>query len=316
MERQQVLFYLAAIVTGIALGLLAPGSERLAVAINPAIAALLFVTFLGVPFAEIARGFRDVRFLTALLVLNFVIVPVVAVGLSRFVAHDDALLVGVLLVLLTPCVDYVIVFAGAAGGAHERLLAATPLLMVVQLLLLPLYLFIIAGPVATESVEPGPFMEAMVLLILIPLGAATLTQWAARRVRLAAAATASALHAMVPLTMLVLLVVIASQTPAIARDLVLLVELVPIYIAFLAVMAALGVGVARLARLDVPRSRALVFSGATRNSLVVLPLALALPPDLRLAAAAIVTQTLVELIGMAIYVKLIPRLLPPQAARP
>ncbi len=38
-------------------------------------------------------------------------------GLSRFVAHDDALLVGVLLVLLTPCVGYVIVFTALAGGA-------------------------------------------------------------------------------------------------------------------------------------------------------------------------------------------------------
>ena len=77
------------------------------------------------------------RFLAGLLVLNFAIVPVVVYGLSRFVADDQALLLGVLLVLLAPCIDYVIVFSGLAGSAHDRLLAAAPLLMLVQMLLLP-----------------------------------------------------------------------------------------------------------------------------------------------------------------------------------
>lgn len=60
---------------------------------------------------------------------------------------------------------------------------------------------------------------------------------------------------------------------------------------------------------DVPASRAVAFSGATRNSLVVLPLALALPTGYELAAAAVVTQTLVEVVGMVVYVRAIPRLI-------
>ena len=51
-----------------------------------------------------------------------------------------------------------------------------------------------------------------------------------------------------------------------------------------------------------------MFSGATRNSLVVLPLALALPAPLSLAPVVVVTQTLVELVGMVIFVRLVPRL--------
>ena len=53
-------------------------------------------------------------------------------------------------------------------------------------------------------------------------------------------------------------------------------------------------------------ARAVIFSGATRNSLVVLPLALALPEPLALAALVVVTQTLVELIGMVLYVRFLP----------
>ncbi|MFD5330131.1 hypothetical protein ACFWJO_40495, partial [Streptomyces sp. NPDC127092] len=60
----------------------------------------------------------------------------------------------------------------------------------------------------------------------------------------------------------------------------------------------------------VPGRRAIVFSGATRNSLVVLPLVLALPAAFDLAPLVVVTQTLVELIVMVVFVRLIPRLLP------
>ncbi|CAM5272788.1 Arsenic resistance protein OS=Streptomyces microflavus OX=1919 GN=Smic_01100 PE=3 SV=1 [Streptomyces microflavus] len=75
-------------------------------------------------------------------------------------------------------------------------------------------------------------------------------------------------------------------------------------------MAFAGKLVARLFRLDTPASRAVVFSGATRNSLVVLPLALALPDALSVAAAVVVAQTLVEVLGMVLYVRLVPRLVP------
>ncbi|MBD8729542.1 arsenic resistance protein, partial [Frigoribacterium sp. CFBP 13707] len=115
---------------------------------------------------------------------------------------------------------------------------------------------------------------------------------------------------MVPLMMATLFTVVASQAGAVGDSLGQLLVLVPIYAAFLVAMAALGIGAGRIFRLDVPATRALVFSGATRNSLVVLPLALALPASLSLAPVVVVTQTLVELIGMVIFVRLIPRYAP------
>jgi len=49
-----------------------------------------------------------------------------------------------------------------------------------------------------------------------------------------------------------------------------------------------------------------MFSTATRNSLVVLPLALALPASMSMAPLAIVTQTLVELVAMLVLVRVAP----------
>ncbi|MGO1055527.1 bile acid:sodium symporter [Crossiella sp. CA198] len=310
MERHQVALYLGALTAGALVGWAVPAvGPGLELAVTPVLAALLYLTFLQVPAAELGRSLRDGRFLAAVLVVNFVVVPLVVAAMFAFLPAEPAVRLGVLLVLLTPCVDYVIVFSGLAGGSSRRLLAATPLLLLAQLILLPGLLLLFLGAELAEVVEAGPFVEAFLVLIVIPLALAWLTQaWAARRA--AGRRVAEALGTiMVPLLAVTLLTVVASQVPKLDRDLGQVVAVVPFYLIFLVVMAFAGLGVARLFRLDVPAGRAIVFSGATRNSLVVLPLALALPGTLAIAAVVVVTQTLVEVVGMVVYVRVVPRLL-------
>ena len=306
LERHQVAIYLLAIVAGVVLGALLPGAApTLELAVEPSIAALLLVTFLGVPLRSIGAGLRDGRFLATLLAVNFVAVPLIVALITLPLTGSPELLVGALLVLLAPCIDYVLVFTALAGGAKDRLLAATPLLMLAQLAALPLLVPLLSGGAATGMIVPGPFLRALVLLVLLPLLAAALIQRFAPHWDLA--------PTMVPLMVLVLLAVVASQTPRVLGAGTTLLALVPIYAAFVVLAAGAGILGSRLARLDVPAARAVTFSGATRNSLVVLPLALAMPSPL--IAAAVVTQTLVELLGMVLLVRLLPRVLrtPPTA---
>lgn len=314
MERHQVALYVTAILVGAGAGWVIPGSHNLEHAIEPVLALLLFATFLAVPFGNIGAAFRDVRFLAAVGVLNFVLVPLVVFGLSRFVAGNDALLIGVLLVLLTPCIDYVIVFAGLAGGAAPKLLAAAPLLMLAQILLLPLYLLLFIGPGALDMIDVAPFIEAFLILIVLPLTAAAIVQALSHRSRIARAIERGMLAAMVPLMMATLAVVIASQIRGVGEQIGALVQVVPLDVAFVVILVAVGILSGRAARLDVPATRALTFSGVTRNSLVVLPLALALPASLSLAPLVVVTQTLVELVAMVVLVRVLPRLVPAHPA--
>ena len=311
MEDHQVTVYLGAMAAGALIGWAAPAAgPGLEHAINPVLGALLFVTFLQVPAAELLRSVRDGRFLGAALVVNFVVVPLVVAVMFTFLPADQAVRVGVLMVLLCPCVDYVIVFSGLAGGSNRRLLAATPLMLLVQMLLLPVFLYLFLGSDLGSVVAVGPFLRAFAFLIVIPLALAWSTQaWAARRPA-GQKVSAAAAPTMVPLMAATLLVVVASQVPKIGGHLGDVAAVVPFYVAFLIVMAFAGRAVARLFHLDAPASRAIVFTGATRNSLVVLPLALALPDRLSLAAVVVVTQTLVEVMGMVIYVRTVPRLLP------
>ncbi|MCX5582897.1 arsenic resistance protein [Streptomyces erythrochromogenes] len=317
MEHHQIAVYLGAMAAGALVGWAAPSAgPGLEHAINPVLGALLFVTFLQVPAAELVRSLRDGRFLSAALVVDFVVVPLVVAAMFTFLPADQAVRIGVLLVLLCPCVDYVIVFSGLAGGSSRRLLAATPLLLVAQMLLLPLFLYLFMGSELADIVEVGPFVEAFLILIVIPLALAwALQAWAARRPagqKVSDAATTT----MVPLMAATLFVVVASQVPKLGDSLTGVAAVVPFYVAFLIVMAFAGKAVARLFRLEAPAGRAIVFTGATRNSLVVLPLALALPDDLAVAAVIVVTQTLVEVIGMVAYVRLVPRFVPEPDRRP
>ena len=317
LEGHQVAVYLAAIGAGVLVALSAPDADdAFESLIYPVLGALLYATFVQVPFAALLSAFADRRFLLAALAVNFVIVPPIVFALSRLAPDGRAVELGVLLVLLTPCVDYVIVFTRLAGGSDRRLLAAAPLLMLAQMVLLPLYLWLFMGSELAEIVEPGPFLEAFALLIVLPLTLAWATEaWAARapagaRLKRAVDRTPVALMG------LTLLVVVASQFPRVRNDIDQLAGVIPIYVAFLVIMAAVGSWFGRALRFEAPEARAVLFTGATRNSLVVLPLALALGDAYALTGAVIVAQTLVEVVGMVVYVRVVPRLLPGARAVP
>ena len=116
LERHQVVAYVMALGTGAVIGALAPGIDGLFEAlIYPVLGALLYATFLQVPFTALRESFSDRRFLLAALFLNFVVVPPIAFGLSRFAPGGRAVELGVLMVL-TPCIDFVIAFTRLAGG--------------------------------------------------------------------------------------------------------------------------------------------------------------------------------------------------------
>ncbi|MGP3534712.1 arsenic resistance protein [Microbacterium sp. RD1] len=325
LERHQVVLCVLAVAGAVVLGMWAPGAAvPLEHVITPALAALLYVTFLGVPMSRVWRGLTDARFFVTLLVVNFVCVPLVAFGLSRLVASDRGVLIGVLLVLLTPCVDYVVVFAGLAGGSRERLLAATPVLLLLQLALLPVYLWLFAGAQAAGAIEAAPFVRALVVLIVIPALLAGLTQRAARRWRPARMLQGASAAAMVPLLLTTLVAVTASQVGGGLAGLDMLATVVPLFAVFVIAAAFVGIAGARIAGLDARRGIAVTFSATTRNSLVVLPFALALPAAYAVAPLVVVTQTIVELVAMVVLVplfrsaggrSLLRRLLPP-APRP
>src|SRR5471032_3540780 len=137
LERNQIPIYFCAVIVAAVAGLLAPSQAReLSVWVTPAIAVLMYAMFLQIPFLNLRQGLGNKRFISALLLANFILVPLLVWALTRGLVERPALLVGALLVLLTPCIDYVVVFTHIGKGDSRLMLAATPVLLLLQLVLL------------------------------------------------------------------------------------------------------------------------------------------------------------------------------------
>lgn len=307
LEAQQVKIYFGAVIVATLVALALPATTALEAGINPALALMLFVTFLQVPLADLGRTFLRVQFLAALLVTNFVAMPIVVFILIQFLPPDPMARLGVLLVLLTPCIDYVVTFAHLGRADAKLLLASTPAILILQMLLLPLYLGLFLGDEAAGLVHMEPFIHAFIWLIASPLALAAIVQIGAARFPAIERASSMLGLLPVPATALVLFIVIAAVVPQVGLALDGALSAVPIYIAYAVIAPIIGWGISRLARLDAPAGRAIAFSAGTRNSLVVLPLAFAVPNAMPLLPAIVVAQTLVELLCELGYIRLIPK---------
>lgn len=312
LERHQVWVYLAAIAGGLTMGAAAPGvADALEVMLWPSLAALLYVTFTQVPLNHLPDAFRDARFMAAILLANFFLVPLFVWGLLLLVPDQPAVRLGVLLVLLVPCTDWFITFTHLGGGDTKRAIAVTPVNLLVQIALLPFYLWLFMGHAFAEILSAERIATVFAVLILAPLCLAFLTEMASERWGPRVVIGERLAWFPVPLLALVVFLIAGSQVDAVARSLPVLNQVLLAFLLFLAGAATIAILVGRLLALPVPQARTLVFSVATRNSFVVLPFALALPASWEVAIIVIVFQSLVELFGMVGFLWLVPRKLLP-----
>lgn len=307
LERHQVWIYLIAIVVGLIAGWSAPqvfneGDALLWFVLG----VLLYTTFTQMPLIHVGSAFRDGRFMGALLVGNFVLMPVVVWFLLLIVPDDPAIQLGVILVLLVPCTDWFISFTALGKGDAGRAVAATPILLLMQLLLLPIYLWLFLGEAVVELAYGSSLLLAFFGLIILPLCLAGLTE----RVASKSTAAKHLILAMgwmpIPLLAIVVFVIAASQVGLVTDQIMTLWPVLLVFVLYLLAAAILGKVLCRVLKLPPRPGRTLVFSLATRNSFVMLPLVLALPAAWSAAAVVIVLQSLVELFGMSLFLRWVP----------
>jgi ACR3 family arsenite efflux pump ArsB len=195
-------------------------------------------------------------------------------------------------------------------GNEELILASTPVLFVVQMIMLPFYLWLFIGAEASEIVRIGPFVEAFVYLIIVPLFFALAIQFLARKNAGGVKILDFTAWLPVPLMALVLFMVIGSQMNRVVKEFNVIIAVIPIYILFHIVSPLISRIISSVFSLGPSDGRALIFSGGSRNSLVVLPLALTLPGEMAtIAASVVVTQTIIELIAELLYIYIVPNII-------
>ena len=112
-----------------------------------------------------------------------------------------------------------------------------------------------------------------------------------------------------PLLALVVFLIAGSQVSLVIDNGALLWSALLVFVLYLVAAAIIGKGLSELFGFTPTIGRTLTFSFGTRNSFVMLPLALSLPEPWRAAIVVIVFQSLVELFGMVAYLRWLPRLI-------
>nr|WP_255458011.1 bile acid:sodium symporter [Dietzia sp. DQ11-38-2] len=266
---------------------------------------MLYATFLQVPLLDLATAWRDRRFTAAVVVGNFIVMPLVVWAMVPVLPDDPGVRLGVLLVLLVPCTDWVISFTQMAGGDVARAIAVTPVNLVLQLMLLPVYLMVMAREEVAGLVTVDVAASALGVVVL-PLIAAVLTEkWLDARQRGHAIRERWA-WAPVPLLATVMFLIATAQVHAVLGALAVLPLVAPVFVAFLVAAGLTAKALAMVFTLPVSQARTLAFGLGTRNSFLVLPIALSLPQGFDVAAIVVVMQSLVELLGMIVFVWLVP----------
>ena len=268
--------------------------------------ALLYTAFVQVPLLHLRDAFYERGFVAAVLIGNFVLLPGLVWVLVQWLPPDPAVRLGVLLVLLVPCTDWFITFSQLGGGNVPCAVAVTPVNLLLQLLLLPFYLWLMMGSGPFETFGIAEAWPALLVVVLPLLAAAATERWVEARSgrdnfrdRLG--------WWTVPLLALVVFLIAGAQVGAVRRAVGLFPVVVPLFVAFLLLAALVAKGLAWCLALPTDRGRTLAFSMGTRNSFVVLPFALTLPDGWEVAAVVVVVQSLVELFGMVFYLWWVPR---------
>jgi ACR3 family arsenite efflux pump ArsB len=306
-----IAWVLPAIGFGGVLGIYLPvQSEFLVAAQWVALAIMVFLVVSSLPLLSIGKALAKPRVLVPLFVLNLLVVPIIAFVLSRVLWQVPELQVGLLLVLLAPGVALSLTTAAQAGGDVESVLATKPLLLVGQLVVVPLYaVFLSIGVFTLEDLPPtfSVIATAIVAPSLVALGLQAL----GTKVRRFAKARIDIARFSVPAIGVAIVLVLWNRVPAQLEDLGELYRLVPLFFAFLVLLAPLGLLAGILASLSQAEKRAIMIVGAGRGGIIMLPIALALDVEVwGLVPLVVIVQLGIEVLGLLVYRSIVPEIVP------
>ncbi|MBS3902406.1 MAG: arsenic resistance protein [Dethiobacter sp.] len=297
-ERFQSFFILIAMALGLFLGQFYWFSVNAASFVAPFLIVMLFGVFLQVPLHHLGKALKDFKFTGLSMGMNFIWTPILAYILGfLFLREAPDLRVGLIMLMVTPCTDWYIVFTNIARGNVPLAAVQLPWKLLLQLLLLPFYLFILAG--ALVAIETGILLSSIVKVLVIPFLLAFISRqlllglkkgtWLEEKVLPIASVgqfifLASAITAM-----------FASQGETLLQDPTFVLQLLPPIVLFYIINFIIGQGLGRVLKFSYENVVCFNFTTLARNSPLSLAIAVYAFPDRPLIALSLVIGPLIEL---------------------
>ena len=179
-DRLQPVMLLIAMALGLLLGQINNFPQLAVHLVFPFLILMLYALFLNIPLGQIKEGFQNKLFALTSFSINFIWTPILAWALGYFFLPDSpALKIGFLMLMVTPCADWYLAFTAQAKGNLSLSTSILPANLLLQILLLPTYLFLFSGVLGTfnwqilgHSILWGlalPFLLALLTRTIWPL---------------------------------------------------------------------------------------------------------------------------------------------------
>lgn len=270
--------------------------------ILPLLMGMLYLTFLQIPLQDIQESMKNVKFTVTSLLINFVWTPLLAWLLALLLlGSHPAVFIGFIMLLVTPCTDWYLIFTGIAKGNVALSTAILPLNLLLQILLLPVYLLI--ADRSLEQIEPALLMRSVLFVLIVPFVLALLTKNIIRkkRVRIIRENIVSRLY-ILPVVFLcfAIMAMFAGQRDVLLNNLDVVGRIAIPVIIFFMVNLLLSQWIGSKLKFSSEDSISLSLTTLARNSPLALAIAMTAFPSEPLIALTLVIGPIIELPALAL----------------
>ena len=293
--KLQPLIIIAAALLGLLLGTATPLGSVSSALIEVFLMMLLYILFLSIDLKQVKRSFTNTRFTLTAVLINFVFTPLFGHLLGKvFFPGELDIRIGLLMLLVTPCTDWYLVFTGLSKGNVELGLSILPLNLILQIVLMPVYLLVLIGSEATTDV--AALLGSVVIVLVIPFSLAYLTKRMVKgKDRFDRFLSEQGDNLQLIFLCLAVVVMFASEGRSLIDNPILLVRMFVPLLIFFAVLFFVSQIAGRLQRFPKKDIVALNMTTLARNSPLALAIAVATFPDRPLISLALVIGPLIEL---------------------
>ncbi|WP_405320931.1 arsenic resistance protein [Methanobrevibacter thaueri] len=292
-EKLEPLIIFSAIIIGLLFSnvqILADNTEHL---INVFLCLMLYGLFLEVPLDELKDSFKNIKFTSTSLLINFLWTPLFGYFLgSLFLRGNVDILIGFFMLILTPCTDWYLVFTKMAKGDLTLSLSILPINLILQIILLPIYLILFFS--ASNSMDYLQLAYSLMIVIVIPFVSAQITKLILNKdLKERAADLLSNLQ--IWFLSLAVFCIFASQGELLFENLNSIVTLFIPLIIFFTVNTVMDLLLSQCINFTYPEYASLTMTTLARNSPLALAIAINSFPGHELISIALVIGPLIEL---------------------
>ncbi len=289
---------LSAAVIGLLLGSYTSFGDVSASLIEPFLMLMLFLVFLSIDLRKMRESFANIRFLTSAVAINFVFTPVISflLGLLFFGGSVD-LRIGLIMLLVTPCTDWYLVFTSVSKGNVDLSSTLLPINLFLQIILMPVYLLVFMG--RSVEFDIADMLVNMAIVLLVPFFAALIVKLLSAKIGLVSRGREMLYDNCDNLQLLFLCLAIvamfASESDVLFDNFDMMLEMLAPLMIFFVLIYFVSYSVSRVQRYSFDDSTSLIFTTMARNSPLSLAIAVAVFPDSPLIALVLVIGPLLEL---------------------